>query len=165
MIRFVAATLCAVVLILSSGLCVANDAVREKAIQQLVNIQAETLMVVLDEGQLDAVLLRFRKANEDATDAQWRDVRADVRKMFFTLFTESSGPFTMVIQEAVQSFATEDLIKLVAFHNDPIYVKYSRAAASVMKQRKLPLSIRTAIEGSVVEINDALKKRGLKQVY
>ena len=165
MFRFVSATLCAVILMLFSGLCVASDVVREEAIQKLVNIQAEAFMVVLDEGQLDTVLFRFRKTNEDATDSQWRDVRADVRRMFFKLFTESSGPFSMVIREAVQTFATEDLMKLVALNNDPLYVKYNRGAASVMKQRKLQLSIRTTIEGSVVEINDTLKKHGLNPVY
>jgi len=166
MSRIITSVICAVCIVFSFSVKAIGDTNREDALLTLINVQAEKSMAMFDEGLLDVVLLRFRKANAGVSETQWREIRTDVRNMFLRVITEENGPFNVLIREIAPQFSTEELSKLATTsHNDPTFVKFNQSAAVAMKKFNTDLSLRIAIERSVVEINDLLKKRGLNPAY
>jgi len=65
----------------------------------------------------------------------------------------------------MSQFSTEDIEKLVAIHSDPTYLRFNEVTLAAMKQPKAELSIRMAIEKTVVAMNDVVVKRGLNPAY
>jgi hypothetical protein len=158
--------ICLLVLVATPYCAVAQDgARREKAIEKLIQIQVEKGGALLDDNALDALILRFRKVNPDASEDTWGQIKSEVKALFLRLLSEMGGPFSSSVREVMPQFTTDDIERLAVIHSDPLFIKYSDAALSAMKKPGAELAMRMAIERSVVEMNGLVSKRGLKPAY
>lgn len=142
-----------------------DDVRREELITKLIQVQVEKIGALLDENTLNALILRFRKTNPNVSEDTWHQVKSDVKALFIRTLSDPSGTLATPLREAISQFSTGDIEKLVVIYNDPIFLKFNEAALAAAKQPNAELSIRIAIEKTVVEMNDLVIKRGLKPAY
>ncbi|MFA5913781.1 MAG: hypothetical protein WC830_09535 [Burkholderiales bacterium] len=160
--RFLISTL----LLVACSLVFGQDGVRrEEAITKLIQVQVEKAGTLLDENTLNALTLRFRKPNPAVSEDTWRQVKSDVKALFIRTLSDPNGTFATSVRDVMPQFSTEDIEKLVAVNSDPTFIKFNEVTLAAMKRPKAELSIRMAIEKTVVEMNDLVIKRGLKPAY
>jgi len=138
---------------------------RDEAIARLIQVQVDKAGSLLDENTLNTLILRFRKANPGVPESAWHEVKSDVKALFIRALGGPKGTFATTVREVMSQFSTEDIEKLVAIHSDPTYLRFNEVTLAAMKQPKAELSIRMAIEKTVVAMNDVVVKRGLNPAY
>jgi hypothetical protein len=155
-----------VVLVFLCQIALAQDiARREAAIDKLIQVQVNRAGVALDDNAMNAVLVRFRAANPSAPEQTWPEIRSLLRASFLRAISDRKGAFALAVREIMPQFTTEEIEKLAAIHNDPLFLRYTDAAFTALKSPATEFAIRIAIESTIVEINELLIQRGLKPSY
>jgi hypothetical protein len=138
---------------------------REEAITKLIQIQVVKTGTILDENTLNTLIRRFRQPNPSVSEDTWRQVKLDVKALFIRTLSDPNGAFATSVREVMPQFSTDDIERLIAIHSDPIFFKFNELTIAAMKQPEAEVSIRMAIEKTVVEMNNLVVKRGLKPAY
>jgi hypothetical protein len=124
------------------------------------------------DQELDAdspVLLQLfqliREENQSVPEEQWRVVRGEVAAALHGMYTRQGGVFDALVRGTVVDLSDTELERLAQLMADPVHRKFNRAMASRQGQERMFELTVKAMLGSFGEINQVMRRHGLKEIH
>lgn len=138
---------------------------RDATIVKIESTYTRGALFAPDSPIVKTMLGSAKTANPGTQDDVIAALAPEVAPALSQVFTQRGGLYDTLLRTALEPLSQEELERLEALLNDPVYLKFQMAMSATTAQQKFMQAIMGNTLRMQITINEILVKHGLREVH